>query len=66
VGAGVGLAGLPTSGAARGLDATETGHEQLAGGAGGRTARSRLYPVPADFHEGTPQRLRAKRGCFKP
>ena len=62
VGAGVGLGAVPTRAAAGGVDTTDG----TAGPAGGFAARSRLYPVQSDFHGETPQRLRAKRGCFKP
>ena len=67
VGVGVGLGALPGRVAAADLDHTDaaTG-SAVAGGEGGFAARSRLYPVQSDFHGETPQRLRAKRGCFKP
>ena len=67
VGVGVGLGALPGRVAAADLDQTDdaTGGA-VAGGTGGFAVRSRLYPVRSDFHGETPQRLRAKRGCFKP
>ncbi|PSP79610.1 hypothetical protein BRC88_08605 [Halobacteriales archaeon QS_4_69_225] len=58
--AAAGLGALPSGVAARGERATDPS------AAAGRSHRSRLYPVESDFHGSTPQRLRAKRGCFKP
>jgi hypothetical protein len=62
VGSGVGLGALSSRVAAQGPDGTD----ELAASTGGFAHRSRLYPTQADFHGETPQRLRAKRGCFKP
>ena len=63
VGAGVALGSLPAAGAS----ADEAGGADAATRARiGRHRRGRLYPVDSDFHGSTPQRLRAKRGCFKP
>ncbi len=59
VGAAAGLGALPS--ATRAGDPTTD-----LGAAAGRSHRGRLYPVDSDFHGSTPQRLRAKRGCFKP
>ena len=65
VGAGVALGSLPVAGAraggASGADADAAARDRT-----GRHRRGRLYPVDSDFHGSTPQRLRAKRGCFKP
>ena len=65
VGAGVALGSLPAAGArasgATGADAAAAARDRI-----GRHRRGRLYPVDSDFHGSTPQRLRAKRGCFKP
>ncbi|PSQ11031.1 hypothetical protein BRC99_06790, partial [Halobacteriales archaeon QS_7_69_60] len=62
VGAGVALGSLPAAGASGG----EAGADAATQARIGRHRRGRLYPVDSDFHGSTPQRLRAKRGCFKP
>jgi hypothetical protein len=69
VGVGAAFGTLPIAGRASGMG-TGLGIDGDDGGDAAlrqdRSYRGRLYPIDADFHGETPQRLRAKRGCFKP